>query len=92
MFKGLNALDDLHDGRNPALMRQREETGLTIVMNFRIQCHWFSAKNCPPGQVQWASRLAAGRPSSGRCAPGRPSSRTRRTPSRTSSSSDLAQW
>ena len=47
MFKGINAWDDLQDGRNPALMRQSEETGLTMVMNFRIQCHWFSAKSYP---------------------------------------------
>ena len=33
MPKGINAWYDLNDGRNPASMRQREETGLTIVMN-----------------------------------------------------------
>ena len=47
MPKGIYAWDDLNDGRNPAPMGRREETGLTIVMNFGNGCHsgWL---NFPP--------------------------------------------
>ena len=40
MPKGINARDDLNDGRNPAPMGQREEIRLTIFV-----CHSAGAKS-----------------------------------------------
>ena len=56
MPKGINARDDLNDGRNPApiMMGQREEIRLTIFV-----CHSAGAKPHLPGPAPGRRRAAA---------------------------------